>query len=47
MRHLNHRHTGIIHGFGNRNHFIDGDLMALGVHAIAQAHVVDSDFLSF
>ena len=46
VSHFNQRYTGLIHGFRDSYHLIYCDLMTLGMHAIAQTHVVDSDFLS-
>ena len=46
VRNFNHRYPRLIHGLGNRDHLLDGDLMLLRMHAVAQAHVMNSNFFS-
>jgi hypothetical protein len=41
--HLDQRHAGGIQCGGDRDHLLDRDLVLLGVHAIAQAVVVQHD----
>ncbi|MND48031.1 hypothetical protein D3C80_389420 [compost metagenome] len=43
MGHLDQRHTGGVEATGNVFHLLQGDLVAFGVHAVTQAHVVDGD----
>ncbi|MNE57994.1 hypothetical protein D3C80_1529980 [compost metagenome] len=40
MGHLDQRHPGGIQAAGDALHFIQADLVPLGVHAVAQAHVM-------
>ncbi|MNF64180.1 hypothetical protein D3C84_459040 [compost metagenome] len=40
------RHTGRIETGGHRDHLFDTDLVLFGVHAVAQAHVVQTDALT-
>ena len=40
-------HAGIVQRSGDLDHLFDRHLLALGVHAIAQAHVVDGDLAAF
>jgi hypothetical protein len=44
---FNQRHAGFIECGSNRAHLFQRHLMALGVHAITQGHVMDSDFFTF
>ncbi|MNZ77218.1 hypothetical protein D3C78_957470 [compost metagenome] len=40
-------HAGVVEGGGDLDHLLDADLLALGVHAVAQAHVVEDDLAAF
>ena len=40
------RHAGRIQALGDALHLLQADLVTLGVHAVAQAHVVYGDFLA-
>ena len=46
MRDLDQRYAGCIQGARHVDHFLDRDLMALGMHAVAQTHVVQFDCLT-
>ena len=46
MGDFNHRHPRVVEPGGNCHHLRQRDLMLLGVHAVAQAHVVQRDFSS-
>ncbi|MNO66707.1 hypothetical protein D3C76_575030 [compost metagenome] len=39
-------HAGGVQAAGDVFHLLQADLVAFGVHAIAQAHVVDGDLLT-
>ncbi|MNY61147.1 hypothetical protein D3C86_1977970 [compost metagenome] len=43
---LDQRHAGGVEAGGDRDHLLQADLVALGVHAVAQAHVVQDDALA-
>ncbi|MCY1432048.1 hypothetical protein D9M71_480330 [compost metagenome] len=43
---LDQRHAGGVQAAGDVLHLLQADLVALGMHAVAQAHVVDGDFLA-
>ncbi|WP_434735408.1 hypothetical protein [Candidatus Accumulibacter necessarius] len=43
VRDLDVGHAGLVQGGGDLDHLLDADLLALGVHAVAQAHVVQDD----
>ena len=43
MGHFDQRHAGRIEAAGNVLHLLQTDLMTLGVHAVAQAHVVNGN----
>src|SRR5690606_15719240 len=45
--HLDPRHAGLVGCLGDRHHLLDGDLVALGMHAVAQAHFVKGSLASF
>jgi len=36
-------HAGRVEGGGDLDHLLDADLLALGMHAVAQGHVVNDD----
>jgi hypothetical protein len=40
-------HARRVEGGGDLDHLIDADLFALGMHAVAQAHVVQDDLAAF
>ncbi|MNY31560.1 hypothetical protein D3C86_1657270 [compost metagenome] len=40
------RHAGLVETGGDVLHLLQADLVTLGVHAVAQTHVVDGDFLA-
>ena len=40
------RHTGGVQATGDRLHLLQRHLVALGVHAVPQSHVMDGDFLA-
>ena len=41
--HLDVGHAGLVKRGANLDHLLDADLFALGVHAVAQAHVMQND----
>ena len=43
--HFDQRHAGLVQAAGDRCHLLQRDLVALGVHAVAQRHVVEVIFL--
>ncbi|MNE55858.1 hypothetical protein D3C80_1507230 [compost metagenome] len=43
---LDQRHAGGVEALGHGDHLLEADLVALGVHAVAQAHVVQGDLLA-
>jgi hypothetical protein len=45
MGHLNLGHSSVIQACGNGNHLLYRYLVTLGVHTVAQAHIVQSDFI--
>ncbi|MNW17349.1 hypothetical protein D3C71_2165150 [compost metagenome] len=47
MGDLNQRDPGIIQCSSESNHLQDADLVSLGVHAIAQAHIVEQNLSAF
>lgn len=46
MRHLDGVNPGVIQRPGNVTHMVKAIHMANGVHAVAQGHVLDIEFLS-
>ena len=44
--HFDQRHAGRVQAAGDGYHLLQRHLVALGVHAVAQGHVVDGDFLA-
>ncbi|MNW09279.1 hypothetical protein D3C71_2062390 [compost metagenome] len=43
---LDQRYAGGVQALGHGDHLLEADLVALGVHAVAQAHVVQGDLLA-
>ena len=46
VRDFNQRHPGGVQAAGDAFHLLQRHQMALGVHAVAQSHVVDGDFFA-
>ena len=47
MGHFNQWHAGVVQTTGDGFHVVQADLVLLGVHAIAQGHVMQGDFFAF
>src|ERR1700733_10870135 len=43
VRYFNERHAGSVHRYGDTDHLLERDLVALRMHAIAQAIVMQYD----
>ncbi|MNR32872.1 hypothetical protein D3C85_1504990 [compost metagenome] len=46
MGDFDQRNAGSVEAGSDLHHFLEGDLVALGVHAVAQRHVVQFDLLA-
>src|SRR5690606_31410681 len=46
VAHLDERHPGRVERRGDVAHLLGGDLVPLGMHPVAEAHVVERDFSS-
>ncbi len=47
MGHFDERHTGGVERAGDIDHLLERNLVTLGMHAVAQAHVVQRDLSAF